>query len=390
MNILGIFLINQIRTGGDRRYLELMEGLAERNNNVLVIMNELLDYTPVHFKKVLLNVKYRRHGFPPGSYLFKKSIRKNIEQIREQCFGYGVVLFDFIHIHGDMHLKSALFLRKTLAIPLFYASRNNDIERDRIIMSYGELPLRKYLFLLLYGFINRFREKQIARFAELITFQSILDMGSFQKRTGCAESKIVIIPGNIGPPRFVPEWQNKNNSTGVESLVYVGSSAPNKGLMELLQSLGVVKSKGFTFVRCHILARTDDIDRAMKLVRALDIGDMVVFEGFKDPFPFLAACDLMVYPVLYDAFPDTVLEALHTGCPVISSAVGGLPDMLQYGELLFESGAISEIAGRIERCITDPLFYNHIRKLCAERAAAYHFNWAERFENAMTVYKDSK
>jgi hypothetical protein len=56
MNILGIFLINQIRTGGDRRYLELMEGLAARNNNVLVIMNGFLDYTPVYLKKILLNV----------------------------------------------------------------------------------------------------------------------------------------------------------------------------------------------------------------------------------------------------------------------------------------------------------------------------------------------
>jgi glycosyltransferase involved in cell wall biosynthesis len=289
-----------------------------------------------------------------------------------------------------MHLKSALFLRKALAVPLFYASRNNDIERDRIIMAYGGLPLKKYLFLLFYGLINRSREKQIARFAELVTFQSILDMGSFRKRTKCAESKIVIIPGNIGLPRFAPKWENMNNSAKVKNLVYIGSSAPHKGLMELLKSLGVLKSKGFTFVCCHILARTNDIDRAMKLVKELDIGEMLVFEGFKDPFPFLAACDLMVYPALYDAFPDTVLEALHAGCPVIASAVGGLPDMLQYPELLFESRNIQEIAGKIERCIVDKNFYNYIRQLCKKRAAAYHFNWAERFENAMIAYKNSK
>jgi glycosyltransferase involved in cell wall biosynthesis len=385
MNILGVFLINQIRTGGDRRYLELMESLAERNNTVVVIMNGFLDYTPQHIKKVILNIKYKRHGFPPGSYLFKKSIKKNIEHIRKQCLEHGVFLFDFIHIHGDMHLKSALFLRKALDVPLFYASRNNDIERDSIIMAYGGLLFRKYLFFLLYGFISRFREKQIARFAELITFQSTLDMGSFLKRTRCVESKIVIIPGNIGPPRFTPEWQNKNNSTRVERLVYVGSPAPNKGLLELLESIGILKAKGFTDLRCQILARAENLEPAMKLARELNIDNMVLFEGYKDPFPFLANCDLMVYPVLYDAFPDVVLEALHTGCPVIASAVGGLPDMLQYPELLFESRNIQEIAEKIERCVKDQNFYKYIRQLCKERAAVYHFDWAERFETAMCV-----
>jgi glycosyltransferase involved in cell wall biosynthesis len=390
MNILGIFLINQIRTGGDRRYLELMECLAERNNTVVVIMNSFLDYTPQHIKKIALTINYKRHSFPPGSYLFKKNIRNNVKMIKEQYSSHGITAFDFIHIHGDMHLKSAIFLKKLLRTPLFYACRNNDIERDRIIMAYGKLSVKKYLFLLLYGFINRSREKQIAYYSELITFQSVMDMGDFQKRTGCKNSKITIIPGNIGPPRFTSEWQNKNKSLKVKKLLYVGSSAPNKGLRELLKLLGLLKEKGFTALRCQILARIENLEHIMKLARELGIEDMVFFEGFKNPFPFLADCDLMVYPALYDAFPDTVLEALHTGCPVIASEVGGLPDMLQYPELLVKPRNIQEIANKIERCIVDQNFYNYIRQLCKERAAVYHFDWAEKFENAMVAFKDKK
>jgi glycosyltransferase involved in cell wall biosynthesis len=390
MNILGIFLVNQIRTGGDRRYLELMEALASRSNTVVVIMNAFFDYTPQHLKKIELNIKYKRHSFPPGSYLFKKNIKTNLENIISHCSEYGVSFFDFIHIHGDMHLKSAIFLKKALRIPLFYACRNNDVERDRIIMAYGKLPIENYIFLFLYSFINRSRERQIARFSELITFQSAMDMGDFQKRTNCEKSKIIIIPGNIGPPRFSSEWQNKNNSMEVKKLLYVGSAAPNKGLLELLKSLGLLKTKGFNGLQCQILARVDNLEHIMKLVRELNIEDMVCFEGYKDPFPFLATCDLMVYPVLYDAFPDTVLEALHTGCPVIASAVGGLPDMLQYPELLFNPHNIQQIADKIAQCVIDKNFYNYIRQLCKERAKVYHFDWAEKFENAMIVFKKRK
>jgi len=127
----------------------------------------------------------------------------------------------------------------------------------------------------------------------------------------------------------------------------------------------------------------------MRLIQQLRLDKLISIEGYQDPFPYLAKNDLMVYPTLYDAFPDTALEALHTGCPVIASSVGGLPDMLRYPELLFDSGEAAAIAARIEHCVEDKRFYQHIRALCAERAAAFRFDWAERFENAMKGYLDT-
>ena len=119
------------------------------------------------------------------------------------------------------------------------------------------------------------------------------------------------------------------------------------------------------------------------MVDILGIRSNVVFEGFKLPFPFFAAADLMIYPTLYDAFPDTVLEALHAGCPVIASAVGGIPDILSYGELTFEPSNVTGIADTIEKCILDADYYLYLKGLCAERAEVFRFDWPERFEESM-------
>jgi len=137
-----------------------------------------------------------------------------------------------------------------------------------------------------------------------------------------------------------------------------------------------------------LLARIEH-ESTKELIKKLNITEQMVTIGYADPFPYLAECDLFVYPALYDAFPDTVLEALHVGCPVIASRVGGLPDILHYPELLFESGDAAGIASRIERCITDTAYYQNLRRLCAEQAAAFHFDWAERFECAMQAYLDT-
>lgn len=382
MNILGVLPLKQIRTGGDRRYLELMEALAERGNAVFVIMNAYLEYTPLHFTKIALPISYTPRGFPPGSFLFKRAIKKNLRRLLEFAKNKGCAAFDVIHIHGDMFLKSAVFLRKKLRVPLFYASRCNDIDRAHIMRSKGGLSSKERFFSFVYEIINISREKQIAKYAELVTFQNTADRDIFLRRTKCAVGKTVIIPGNIGLPRCVPEWENRNNSNKLKSAVYIGALSPSKGILDLLRALKKLKERGFT-LRCYILGRIENASQTMELIERLDIKDCVSIEGFKNPFSYLADCDLMVYPTLYDAYPDAVLEALHTGCPVIASAVGGLPDMLKRPELLFKSGDAQEIAGRIERCIKEPEFYERIRSLCAERAQAHRFDWAERFEKAM-------
>jgi glycosyltransferase involved in cell wall biosynthesis len=387
MNILGIFLHNKIRTGGDRRYLELMEGLAAGGNKVLVIMNSFLDYTPLHLQSIYIPVSYTYRGFPPASWLFRHAIKNNLSFIRSAI---GTDAMDFLHIHGDTQLKVALFLKKRLTLPLFYASRCNDIDRAHIVRKSGGLSPGEYLFSIFYEPVNRHREKLIAKYADLITFQNDNDRQCFYKRTSAPSSKTLIIPGNIGPPRCTPEYQNKNKSSGVRNILYVGVISSTKGLWDLLKALAVLKRHGTKEFTCFVLGRGSELAKAENLVRELAIEDHVYFEGFKDPFPYYVSCDLMVYPTLYDAFPDTILEALHTGCPVIASAVGGVPDILHYSELLFESGNIGEIAAIIEKSIHDKEHYAHLRTLCAERAGVYHFDWPRCFEDAMKDFLEGR
>ncbi|MDR0410866.1 MAG: glycosyltransferase family 4 protein [Treponema sp.] len=381
MTILGVFLINEIRTGGDRRYLELLELLAKRGARVFVIMNTCLNYTPKHLTQIRLTVKYVRHRFPPASFLFRENIKKNLSFIKGELEYPRKI--DFIHIHGDIYLKSAILLKKVLRVPLFYASRCNDVDRARIVRAKGRLSFKEYVFSLAYEQVNLSRERQIARFADLTAFQNAADRDIFIKRTKYRKEKTVLIPGNIGPPRCKVEWKNKNNSKSVRTIVYIGSLSLMKGLFDLLKALAELKKRGVEGLRCCVLGRMEDARQTVWLIKALDIQEIVSLEGFQDPFPYLAWCDMMVYPSLYDAYPDVVLEALHTSCPVIASRTGGLPDLLKYRELLFETGNTGEIADRIERCVNEPKFYQRIQRLCVKRAEAHRFDWAARFEKAM-------
>jgi glycosyltransferase involved in cell wall biosynthesis len=382
MNIVGIFLLKQIRTGGDRRYLELMEALAEKGHFVIVIMNSILGYKSCFFKQYFFSIDYTYRGFPPASFLFKRCLRKNIGVIKNII----PANVDFIHIHGDTHLKAALFLHHSLKTRLFYASRCNDIDRAYILRRNHTLTLRKYLFSLIYEPVNRFRERQIARFAELVTFQNSTDRDLFAKRTN-RTMRTVIIPGNIGLPRCKPEWRNKNKSTVLKSIIYVGSLHKDKGLFCLLDALKILLTNGVNDFFCYLLGREDNMDTLKKTIRSYRLDRYISIEGYKDPFPYYAKCDILIYPTFYDAFPDTVLEALHTGCPVIASNIGGIPDILGDKELLVDINDIEAIASKINMCIMKPAYYHKIRELCGKRAALFRFDWAGAFEKVMLEYR---
>ncbi len=383
MTVVGIFLNNEMRTGANRRYLELMEGLAQLGNDVFVIMNARLEYAPKAFKRIDLDVKYRRKGFPPASYLFARAIKRSMGQVLAAIGDKASPGKCWIHIHGDMHLRSATVLKKRLRASLFFAFRCNDVKRAHLLRESGHLNPVETAMSFVHESLNRLRERQVASRAELVTFQNASDRDEFLARTRYPAGKTVIIPGNIGMPRFSDDDRDKNASVRLRRLIYVGTLSVSKGLQYVLEAFAELVKRGHKDLSLTVLGKINGDEPAFRLAAELGIREKVRFEGFRLPFPYFAETDLMVYPTLYDAFPDTILEALHVGCPVMASSVGGIPDLLSHEELLFAASDVRDIADKIERCVNDDSYYMKIKALCAARAESFRFDWPKKFDECM-------
>ena len=59
---------------------------------------------------------------------------------------------------------------------------------------------------------------------------------------------------------------------------------------------------------------------------------------------------------LNEGTPVSVIESLAAGCPVVATAVGGLPDLLDHGQLgaLVPSGDAQALADAIINVLRDP------------------------------------
>lgn len=75
-----------------------------------------------------------------------------------------------------------------------------------------------------------------------------------------------------------------------------------------------------------------------------------------------AGTDVFVLPAVVDSKGDTeglgvvLLEAMRFGRPVVASAVGGIPDIVEDGRTgwLVPAGDVAELAGALDRVAADP------------------------------------
>jgi hypothetical protein len=112
-------------------------------------------------------------------------------------------------------------------------------------------------------------------------------------------------------------------------------------------------------LRCVVLG--EGVERAKLEAMAHDLGltERVAFAGFGwDVGAALQACDLFVFPSLYEGMPNAVVEALVAGCPIVSTGKGrGAGDVLGDGRFgrLVEEGDAAGMAEAIVQHFADPL-----------------------------------
>jgi N-acetylglucosaminyl-diphospho-decaprenol L-rhamnosyltransferase len=129
-------------------------------------------------------------------------------------------------------------------------------------------------------------------------------------------------------------------SDGAVCIAVVGNITFGRGQDVLIKALPSIRAS-FLDVRLLIVGirfdRPKDIEfeRMLKrLVADLGLGDAVTFCGFIDRIADLyAAADIVVNPARApEAFGRVAFEALMAGCPVVSTPVGAVPELLVDGE----------------------------------------------------------
>jgi UDP-glucose:(heptosyl)LPS alpha-1,3-glucosyltransferase len=153
------------------------------------------------------------------------------------------------------------------------------------------------------------------------------------------EERITVVYNGVDIERFHPrnrqyrEEIRRRYGIGEELVIlFVSNNFRMKGLGFLIRALAEVKKEDHPSLRLLVLGR-DRKEPYLRLAKKIGISEEVVFAGSTDePEKYYGAADLLVHPTFYDACSLTVLEALASGLPVITTHFNGASGIITEGQ----------------------------------------------------------
>jgi len=141
-----------------------------------------------------------------------------------------------------------------------------------------------------------------------------------------------------------------------KTILYAGTVCARKGYADLIRAFARVfpNHKDWKLM----IAGNGEIEQGKQLSEELGISSSVQFPGWlfgEDMESAFRSASVFCLPSYAEGFPMAVLDAWAWGLPVVTTPVGGIPDVARDGEnmLLFSPGNIDELAMKLESIISD-------------------------------------
>lgn len=224
------------------------------------------------------------------------------------------------------------------------------------------------------------------------------------ERAGVQPGKIELLPMCVDTERFRPRGRNGHPryfcaDTSAVRLLYVGNASREKGLMELLYAVKMLLDEQVPVSlvaaienQCGIREYAHGHRLATAFIRQAKLQDRVRLTGLVDSIEDLyAESDLVVIPWHTSRgpsdYPMVVLEAMATGKCVISTPVGGCPELLAHGRagILASGFSPRDIAAAIEFAVRNPVHREAVAQQVLERVQ--DFSLANSAKRLLGLYE---
>lgn len=256
-----------------------------------------------------------------------------------------------------------------------------------------------------HGFVPNDKKIQFYGFLDRIALRfcsKIIAVSDDLKRelilSGIKKEKIQVIQNAVAQHYTTDNFlqkKNKRKEIGVQDgqmvLGYVGRLSEEKGVKYLVEACSVLRDNRIPF-RLLLVGEGPEKHNIKELAIRNGILENVYFAGFQNDIEsWLAVLDIFVLPSLTEGTPMALLEAMSVKLPVIATAVGGVPKVIEN----MKNGILVSPANpdQIAAAVTKIFENNELRKQIGSAAAetiATQFNidqWVEKIESVYQIFR---
>ena len=275
-------------------------------------------------------------------------------------------------IHAPEYVSTAIFATLGVPAPLVFTVPGNVFHRIRYGHSY------EWYYLQILKWAARTSAKHCA--AVIAVSQ---EMKRWWEWTGSAPEKTHWIPYGVDRTRFHP-LPGVRERLGLRQdctfLLYVGRFSKEKGLLDLLNALSMIKPElDLTNVQVMLIGKGPQHDEVQDLIRHEELGGVVQVRSWvrqEDLAAYYSAADALLLPSHSEAFARVIPEALSCGVPVIGSKITGTEDHIRDGMtgFLFPVGDVQALGDILLRVVHNPDIVRCMRQASLEYVQK-HLTW---------------
>lgn len=178
------------------------------------------------------------------------------------------------------------------------------------------------------------------------------DLKAQMMKLGIAGDKIQVVYNGVDHALFSQNYPREVQSP---YLLFVGNLKQDKGVMELLQAFSAL-NQTFSAHKLVVAGSGTMQEKMRHYAREQGISDRVIMLGnvAHNKLPALMQhAQLLVLPSYHEGVPNVLLESMAAGTPVVATAVGGIPEIVDPGVtgLLIHSAEPAVLAQAIEAAL---------------------------------------
>lgn len=241
--------------------------------------------------------------------------------------------YDIVHVHlfpADLLCSIAsLFLPGKVK---FIFSEHNVFNRRRSLLFYK--PIDKFVY---------------SHYSKVICVSNMVKQSLNDYILETKDKSVVI--KNAVPVRFVPDSQEKNYD-----LLFVGRLEEAKGVDILVQAVKLYRDEYHDSIKMAIVGDGSKKEILFEMVNMFGLGEDIFFLGVRKDIPELMwQSKVLVLPSRWEGLPMVILEAMANKIPVITTPVGGIPEIIENYKtgLLFNPEDAKDLSEKIRLLLSD-------------------------------------
>lgn len=259
--------------------------------------------------------------------------------------------FNFIpsyQYHSNNFLKSLFFIlqvgrivrylvkNSTIKVLHVHSSVNGSLYRKLIIILLCKYVFKKKIinhlhsgaYDVIYNNAGRLKRSLLMRYFRLSDLTFTVSQQWKEYISSQFNLKTVYFIQNIVSPAKLEEKDDVENACKL--FLFLGLIGDNKGIYDLIEVIAANKEELEGRMRL-IVGGNGETEKLTKLISDNQLEKLVEFRGWIDgqaKHDLLQKSDVFILPSYSEGMPVSILEAMSYGMPVISTNVGGIPEIV--------------------------------------------------------------